>query len=209
MSTVAAVPSRPESAATDHRLTYLPGLDGLRAISVAAVLLYHADLAWIPGGFLGVEVFFVISGYLITLLMLNERERTGMIDLRNFWLRRARRLLPALYTLLALVALYSVVFLRDELARLREDILAAFFYVTNWYLIVSESSYFDRLGRPSLLRHLWSLAVEEQFYLLWPIAMWVMLRLFGSRLKPMAITIASGVMASTLLMAILYSPGKD
>jgi len=209
MSTVADAPSRPARATTSNRLTYLPGLDGLRAISVVAVLLYHADLDWIPGGFLGVEVFFVISGYLITLLMLNERESTGALDMRHFWLRRARRLLPALYALLAGVAVYSVFFLRENLAKLRDDILAAFFYVTNWYLIFSQTSYFDRLGRPSMLRHLWSLAVEEQFYLLWPIAMWAMLRFFRARVQPMAIMMASGVLASTILMAVLYHPGKE
>jgi peptidoglycan/LPS O-acetylase OafA/YrhL len=108
------------------RLSYSPGLDGLRALAVMAVLLYHADLAWIPGGFLGVEVFFVISGYLITALLLSEWRQKGGIDLKNFWLRRARRLLPALYVLLVVTLAFAVVFLPGEVAGLRGDVLAAF-----------------------------------------------------------------------------------
>src|ERR687894_321911 len=152
----------------DVRLPYSPGLDGLRAFAVIAVLLYHADLAWIPGGFLGVEVFFVISGYLITALLLAEWHQRGRIDLKTFWLRRARRLLPALYVLLVVTLAFAVVFLPGEVAGLRGDVLAAFGYVTNWYLIFGQESYFEAVGRPSLLQHLWSLAVEEQFYLIWP-----------------------------------------
>ncbi len=149
-------------------LPYLPGLDGLRALAVLAVLLYHAELTWLPGGFLGVEVFFVISGYLITALLLTEWRQLGRVDLKGFWIRRARRLLPALYLLLALTLAYAVVFLPGEVAGLRGDVIAALDYVTNWYLVLGHESYFEAIGRPSLLKHLWSLAVEEQFYLLWP-----------------------------------------
>ncbi len=133
------------------RLPYRPGLDGLRALAVIAVLLYYADLAWIPGGFLGVEVFFVISGYLITALLLAEWRQRGRVDLRAFWLRRARRLLPALYLLLVVTLAYAVVFLPGEVAGLRGDALAAFGYVTNWYLVFGQESYFEAVGRPSLL----------------------------------------------------------
>jgi peptidoglycan/LPS O-acetylase OafA/YrhL len=143
----------------------MPGLDGMRALAVVAVLLYHAGLAWIPGGFLGVEVFFVISGYLITALLVTEWRQRGRIDLAAFWMRRARRLLPALYLVVAATLAYAVVFLPGEVAGLRGDALSAFGYVTNWYLIFGNESYFEAMGRPSLLRHLWSLAVEEQFYL--------------------------------------------
>src|SRR5918996_5994324 len=153
----------------DVRLSYLPGLDGLRAFAVIAVLLYHAELSWIMGGFLGVEVFFVISGYLITALLLREWHQQGRINLVGFWMRRARRLLPALYLLLVVTLTVAVVFLPGEVARLRDDALAAFGYVTNWYLIFNNESYFETVGRPSLLQHLWSLAVEEQFYVLWPL----------------------------------------
>jgi peptidoglycan/LPS O-acetylase OafA/YrhL len=189
------------------RLPYLPGLDGLRAIAVIAVLLYHAELRWIPGGFLGVEVFFVISGYLITSLLLAEWRAHGRIDLKAFWLRRARRLLPALFLVIAAMLAFAVIFLPDEVAGLRGDTAAAVGYVTNWYLISSQTSYFESVGRPSLLRHLWSLAVEEQFYLLWPVlfalgARWLRPR----RLLPLVI---AGVAASTALMGLLYQPDAD
>jgi len=193
------------------RLPYSPGLDGLRALAVIAVLLYHADLAWIPGGFLGVEVFFVISGYLITALLLAEWRQRGRIDLKGFWMRRARRLLPALYVLLVVSLAFSVVFLPGEVARLRGDVLAAFGYVTNWYLIFGHVSYFEAVGRSSLLQHLWSLAVEEQFYLLWPPVLALVLAIGASRLRRRrALTVAlAGAVASAVAMALLYAPGVD
>ncbi|MDP9475509.1 MAG: acyltransferase [Actinomycetota bacterium] len=193
------------------RLPYRPGLDGLRALAVIAVLLYHAGLAWIPGGFLGVEVFFVISGYLITALLLAEWRGRGRIDLKSFWLRRARRLLPALYVLLVVTLAYAVVFLPGEVAGLRADALAAFGYVTNWYLVFGQESYFEAVGRPSLLKHLWSLAVEEQFYLLWPLIFAVGMGVGATRLRArrtltVAVTVA---VASAVAMALLYVPGVD
>ncbi|MDQ3736917.1 MAG: acyltransferase family protein [Actinomycetota bacterium] len=188
------------------RLSYLPGLDGLRALAVIAVLLYHAQLTWIPGGFLGVEVFFVISGYLITALLLEEWRRQGRINVVGFWMRRARRLLPALYLLLVVTLTFAVVFLPGEVARLREDALAAFGYVTNWYLIVGEESYFEAVGRPSLLQHLWSLAVEEQFYVLWPLLLVTGMMLLRGRALPVVLL---GAVGSALLMAILYRPDVD
>jgi len=198
----------------DVRLSYLPGLDGLRAFAVIAVLLYHADLSWIRGGFLGVEVFFVISGYLITTLLLTEWHQQGRINLIGFWLRRARRLLPALYLLLVVTLAFAVVFLPGEVARLRDDALAAFAYVTNWYLILGEQSYFETVGRPSLLQHLWSLAVEEQFYVLWPllltVALWGVAPRGRWQRRRLALCIAlAGATGSALLMAILYQPGVD
>jgi peptidoglycan/LPS O-acetylase OafA/YrhL len=198
----------------DARLSYLPGLDGLRAFAVIAVLLYHADLPWIRGGFLGVEVFFVISGYLITTLLLAEWHQQGRINLVGFWLRRARRLLPALYLLLVVTLAFAVLFLPGEVARLRDDALAAFGYVTNWYLILGEQSYFETVGRPSLLQHLWSLAVEEQFYVLWPlllsVAFWGVSSRRRWRRRRLALFVAlAGAVGSALLMAILYQPGVD
>jgi peptidoglycan/LPS O-acetylase OafA/YrhL len=195
-------------------LSYLPGLDGLRAFAVIAVLLYHADLSWIRGGFLGVEVFFVISGYLITTMLLTEWHQQGRINLVGFWLRRARRLLPALYLLLVVTLAFAVVFLPGEVARLRDDALAAFGYVTNWYLILGEQSYFETVGRPSLLQHLWSLAVEEQFYVLWPllltVALWGVAPLRRWRRRRLALFIAlAGATGSALLMATLYQPDVD
>jgi len=188
-------------------LPYLPGLDGLRALAVLGVLLYHADLTWIPGGFLGVEVFFVISGYLITSLLLAEWRRRGHIDFKAFWLRRARRLLPAVFLLIASTLAFAVLFLPHEVAGLRGDALAAFGYVTNWYLVLSHKSYFETVGRPSLLRHLWSLAVEEQFYLLWPLLFAAGMRFL--RHRRMLVAVIAGAAASTTLMVVLYRPDID
>jgi peptidoglycan/LPS O-acetylase OafA/YrhL len=195
----------------DVRLPYSPGLDGLRAFAVIAVLLYHAQLAWIPGGFLGVEVFFVISGYLITALLLAEWRQRGRIDLKTFWLRRARRLLPALYVLLVVTLAFAVVFLPGEVAGLRGDVLAAFGYVTNWYLIFGQESYFEAVGRPSLLQHLWSLAVEEQFYLIWPPILALGLCIGATRLRQRRVLRVAlfGALASAAAMALLYAPGVD
>jgi peptidoglycan/LPS O-acetylase OafA/YrhL/lysophospholipase L1-like esterase len=203
---VIAKPKAPAPARAAH-LPYMAGLNGLRAIAVLAVLLYHANLSWMPGGFLGVEIFFVISGYLITALLLGEWQQRNRIDFKAFWLRRARRLLPALFLLLGVTLVYAVIFLPEEVAGLRWDTLAAFGYVTNWYLILENKSYFESFGRPSLLKHLWSLAVEEQFYLLWPL-------LFSAgmmflRKRRMWVAILLGIAASTLLMALLYQPDSD
>jgi peptidoglycan/LPS O-acetylase OafA/YrhL len=193
------------------RLPYLPGLDGLRALAVIAVLLYHAELPWIPGGFLGVEVFFVISGYLITALLLAEWRQQGRIDLKAFWLRRARRLLPALYLLLVVTLAYAVVFLPEEVVGLQNDAISALGYVTNWYLILGHESYFEAMGRPSLLKHLWSLAVEEQFYLLWPPVLALGLSVGATRWRERRVLLVAlaGAATSALLMALLYRPEVD
>jgi len=188
---------------------YLPGLDGLRAISVIAVLLYHAEMPWLRGGFLGVEVFFVISGYLITLLLTQEHERTSTISLKDFWLRRARRLLAALYTLLATVSVIVLIFYREDASKLAGQVWAALTYVTNWYLIFSEQSYFALTERPPVFQHLWSLAIEEQFYLVWPLILLGLLRAFKGRHLPIAGVITLGAIASLLWMAYLYEPAMD
>ncbi len=199
----------PPAVKASRRLGYRPGLDGLRAVSVAAVLLYHGGVDWIPGGFLGVEVFFVISGFLITALLIEEFRSNRRINLGQFWLRRARRLLPAMWLLLVVVCAYSVVFLPDMVAEARGAALAAFFYVTNWYLIALDQSYFAALGRPSLLRHLWSLAVEEQWYLGWPVAFWAGLRLVGGKVHRLVVPIVALAIASSAWMAFLYDPNAD
>jgi peptidoglycan/LPS O-acetylase OafA/YrhL len=183
----------------------VPALDGLRALAVTAVLLYHADLAWIPGGFLGVEIFFVISGYLITLLLVTEHEQYGRISLKNFWFRRARRLLPAVYVLLLAVSLTVVLFVREQAAHTRGDVIAGLTYTTNWYLIGTGQSYFESFGRPPMLQHLWSLAVEEQFYLAWPLIMVALLMLCKRRPERMAVPMLVMVAVSTVLMAVLYN----
>ena len=191
-----------QPSSTRSRLGHLPGLDGLRALAVIAVLLYHADLHWAQGGFLGVEIFFVISGYLITSLLLAEWAERGHISLGRFWLRRARRLLPALFLLIGSGLTFAVLFLPGEVATLRGDAEAALLYATNWYFILGQKSYFQFTGRPSLFQHLWSLAVEEQFYLLWPILLTLLLRW----LKPRGtlLVVLTGALASALLMALLY-----
>ena len=201
-----ATPASPEV-----RLSYSPGLDGLRAIAVMAVLLYHADLRWLPGGFLGVEVFFVISGYLITALLLAEWHQKGSINLKEFWLRRARRLLPALYVLLVVSMAFAVVFLPGEVAGLRAEAIAAVGYVTNWFLILGQESYFESVGRASLLEHLWSLAVEEQFYLIWPLLLALGLGV-GTRYRRRKLILAAalvGAAGSAVAMALMYTPGVD
>lgn len=186
------------------RIPYLPAIDGLRAVAVVAVLCYHAGAAWLPGGFLGVDVFFVISGYLITSLLAGEWRSNGRISLGRFWQRRARRLLPELFVLVAAALLWTAIFHADELARLREDALAATAYVMNWRLVFSHQSYFDSFGRPSVLRHLWSLAVEEQFYLAWPLVAALTLYLTRRRGALLGIALA-GTAGSAVLMAVLYA----
>ena len=178
----------------------------MRALAVIAVVLFHSALGTAPGGFLGVEVFFVISGYIITRALLAERKSSGRIALGAFWMRRARRLLPALFLLLLGVAAYTVIFEQGEAAGLRRDIAAALAYVTNWDLIVAGETYFDSWERPSLLRHLWSLAVEEQFYVVWPLLMAGGLALLRNRLT--LALILGGAAASAIAMAALYEPGS-
>ena len=160
----------------------------------------------VPGGFFGVEVFFVISGYLITALLLAEYRNRQHIALGQFYLRRARRLLPALFLMLAVVGLYSVLFLPDEVHTLRGDTFGALAYIQNWWQIYAGRSYFAQTGRPPLLQHLWSLAVEEQFYLIWPLLFAGLLRLWGRRPSRIVWTIVGGALASTALMWILF-PG--
>jgi peptidoglycan/LPS O-acetylase OafA/YrhL len=162
-----------------------------------------------PGGFLGVDVFFVISGFLITSLLTAEHTRSGTISLGRFWRRRARRLLPALYLMIAIVTVAVTLFYRSSLAELRAQLLPAFTYWTNWYLIFSHHSYFALVGRPPILQHLWSLAVEEQFYLLWPLILLGLLWLLRNRIWAVAAVTAAGVLASAAWMAALYNPVGD
>jgi peptidoglycan/LPS O-acetylase OafA/YrhL len=198
--------STPESQQIG-RLPYLPGLDGLRAVAVIAVMIYHADHTWLSGGFLGVEVFFVISGYLITLLLIGEYQRKGRIDLGQFWRRRARRLLPALFVMLAGLAVFMTVFRRTPMGRTRGDFTAGIFYASNWYQIAVGQGYTAREAFVPL-RHLWSLAVEEQFYLLWPLVMVAVLaRRRGRDLPRLALWFAGTSLAVTVMMALLYRGG--
>ncbi len=190
-----------------QRLRKLSGLDGLRGLAVTAVIIFHLHSSWLPGGYLGVDIFFVISGYLITALLLSEWSVNSSISLRSFWTRRARRLLPAVGVLLVSVTVLAAVFARDALGRLQSDVPASMFYVMNWRLVFSHQSYVASFGRPPLLQHLWSLSVEEQFYLLWPLAL-VFLRRRTNRLR-VAMVAACGAAASAALMAGLYHSGGD
>ena len=194
----------PKPVANAPHIAYRPGLDGLRAIAVAAVFLYHARIDWLPGGFLGVDLFFVLSGYLITSLLLVEWEARNRIDLRRFWLRRARRLLPALVVVVLASLALAAIFARQDLAHTRSDAVSSLLYYTNWHEIIANHSYFNLMGNPSLLQHTWSLAIEEQFYIVWPLLLVPCLVLVGRRRLPMLVI--TGIAASAALMWILYNP---
>ena len=200
-----AVAAAPTSA--PPKLGYRPSLDGLRAIAVTAVVLYHADVSWMKGGFLGVEVFFVVSGFLITALLIDERHHSGGISLRQFWLRRARRLLPALYLLLIVVSVASILVYRDAAGRMGGDVIAALLYVSNWWQIYLNESYFAQAGRPPLLQHLWSLAIEEQFYVVFPALFAFGLARAGR--KYMAWILGGLAVASAVWMAFRFEEFTD
>ncbi|WP_165364279.1 acyltransferase family protein [Sporolactobacillus sp. THM19-2] len=193
---------------TKHKRRYMPGLDGLRAIAVFAVIFYHFGFPWASGGLLGVSIFFVLSGYLITDILLNEWEKNGRISLKTFWLRRARRLLPALFFILFVLFIWLILFRPDLIAHFRKDAVAAIFYVSNWWYIFYNVSYFDSFSNPSLLTHFWSLAVEEQFYLIWPLFLIIVLKFKKIRRHLFVITVFMALF-SAVLMAFLYQPGTD
>lgn len=188
---------------------YQPALDGLRALSVIAVIAYHARLSWIPGGFIGVEVFFVVSGYLITTLLIEERMRTGSVSLKQFWIRRARRLLPALFAMLSVSAIAVAFFAPEFAPSLRRDVLAAVLYVSNWWQIFFVSvPYFAPLDAP-ILRHLWSLAVEEQWYLLWPVVFSMVLCRRSMRLRRAGLTVGVTAVVIMVFTAWMYVPDNE
>ncbi len=187
---------------------YLPGLDGIRAIAVLAVMAYHLNFGWAPGGLLGVQVFFVLSGYLITDLLVAEYGRHRGIGLKQFWIRRARRLLPALFVMLFVTVGWATLFDRSQLAALRSDLPAGVFYVSNWWFIFHHVSYFAKFGPPSPLGHLWSLAIEEQFYLIWPLLVLAGMRWIHARRTLILVTLAVAT-CSALEMGLLFSPNSD
>ncbi len=195
--------SRPQ----DSRFPYLPGIDALRALAVLAVFLYHAGVGWAPGGFLGVDLFFVISGYLITSLLLREFRRGGHVRLGRFWLRRARRLLPAVGVFIAVTMVLAAIFEPDRIDQLRGDAVASLAYVANWHFVLADQSYFERFQRPSLFTHLWSLSVEEQFYLFWPLVFAAGMKLFGR--GRLLIGVLAGALGSVALAWLLFDPGSD
>ena len=187
----------------------VPGLDGIRALAVIGVLLYHGNISWMTGGFLGVDVFFVLSGFLVTLLLLGEYERSQRIELRGFWTRRIRRLLPAQITMVVVVVVVTAIFYREDLLALRGQVIAALTATMNWYLLATNGSYFASFGRPPVLRHLWSLAIEMQFYVFWPVCFLALMRRWKDDLARVALVILAVAFASAILMAVLFRPGGD
>ncbi len=216
----AAPPAAPTAVTGRH----LPALDGLRAVAVAGVLAYHLGTGAVSGGYLGVDLFFVLSGFLITALLLEEWVSSGTVRLAAFWARRARRLLPALFVLLLAVGLSVVVIGRlgsagsvggIDLSGLRGDALATLLYVANWHAIFAHQSYFARFAAPSPLEHTWSLAIEEQFYLVWPPVLLTLLAAWrrrrqapGWRWAVGGVAVGAGAL-SAALMVLLYQPGGD
>ncbi len=192
-----------------HGIAYMPGVDGLRALAVSAVVIYHLGAGWLPGGYLGVDVFLVISGFLITSLLLAEHQRSGRVDLRRFWLRRARRLLPAVFVMIAVVLAVMLVLHTGEVARLRGQVVAALAYVVNWHFIFADVPYFEQFGRPSVFLHLWSLAIEEQFYLVWPLVLALVLGAAAWRRGLLLALVAAAAVGSTVLAWVLWAPYTD
>jgi peptidoglycan/LPS O-acetylase OafA/YrhL len=173
-------------------------------------MLYHGQVSWPRGGYLSVDLFFVLSGYLITGLLLSEWDLAGRNDLKRFWSGRARRLLPALFLMLAGVAAYAALLAPpDKLARMRGDALATLLYVANWRFAFTHLSYFEQFGDASPLTHMWTLGIEEQYYLLWPLALILGLRLARGRLRPLLAATLLAAAVSAVVMAVLYRPGVD
>jgi peptidoglycan/LPS O-acetylase OafA/YrhL len=161
--------------------THIPAIDGLRAIAVISVVLYHLGISWIPGGFLGVDLFFVISGYVITRLILDSIESANGLDIKEFYAARVRRLFPGLVVLIIVTSIFTALFAPDAIRRFISDVPFVLTGTNNWYLVALNQDYFQAIGRPPLLQHTWSLAVEFQFYLIWPIILLLVWRRFGKR----------------------------
>lgn len=195
------------TAAGHARIAYMPPLDGLRAFAVLGVMAFHSGIPFMPAGFLGVDAFFVLSGFLITSLLVAEWHGTGGIRLRSFWARRARRLLPALFLMLIGVTLFAkFVAAPGAYPGLRLDELSTLFYVANWHFILSGQNYFVQNGPQSLVLHTWSLSIEEQFYIVWPIVVLLVMR-YGRSLWTLLWIAVGGAIASSLEMALLYHGG--
>ncbi|CAN5626086.1 acyltransferase family protein [soil metagenome] len=195
------------SAGPRRAIPHLPALDGLRAIALVAVLCFHAGFSWISGGYLPLSAFFVLSGFLITALLLVERTRTGRIDLRAFWGRRARRLVPAIVVTFGLIALFLAFGVDYEVPGVVGDGVSALGWVTNWRFILSDRVYADAFADPSPFQHFWSLAVEEQFYLVMPVLAAAMLAVKRGRRWPLAVVVGALIGASVLITQAVHSPG--
>ncbi|WP_395692455.1 acyltransferase family protein [Nocardioides sp.] len=199
---------RPVGTNPEQAGSYVPGLDGLRALAVVAVLGYHLGVPWMSGGLLGVGMFFTLSGFLITRILVASHDRTGSFQLKRFWVHRARRLLPAVVLVLVTVLAGTALVDRAALGRRWGESWSALVYVANWHTIARGDTYFDRFAGPGPLDHLWSLSVEEQFYLLWPLLLVAMFRLRFTRAQVVATTVA-GAAASFALLSLLAVPGFD
>jgi peptidoglycan/LPS O-acetylase OafA/YrhL len=189
--------------ATKRGIQYIPAIDGLRALAVIAVMFYHLGFSWIPGGFLGVDLFFVISGYVITRLLLDSIAQSGGLDLRGFYLARARRLLPALLFTVITTTIAIGIWAPDTIKRFLTDIPFALTGTMNWWLVAREQDYFESIGRPPLLQHTWSLAVEAQFYLVWPLILYFILKKLGKNRIPFAALLIAAASGITLLIVSL------
>lgn len=188
-------------------MRYMPELDGLRAIAVLGIIIYHLNKQWLTGGFLGVDTFFVISGYLITSLLLKEYDDTGIIKLKSFWIRRLKRLLPAVIVLLMVVGTATLLLKSDNIIRVKHDIIAAIFYVSNWWYIAKDVNYFEQFSFMPL-KHLWSLAIEEQFYIFFPVILVTLLLTIKKRYKIGFIFWGVSIISLGLMMFI-YSINGD
>jgi peptidoglycan/LPS O-acetylase OafA/YrhL len=189
--------------ATERGIRYIPAIDGLRAVAVIAVILYHLGFTWIPGGFLGVDLFFVISGYVITRLLLDSIQRSGGLDLRAFYAARIRRLLPPLIFMIVTTTVVVGLWAPDTMRRFLGDTPFALFGGMNWWLVFRQTDYFEAIGRPPLLQHTWSLGVEAQFYLVWPLILLLVLRYFGKNKIPGAALLIAAFSGIALLVVSL------
>ena len=189
--------------ATPRGIRYIPAIDGLRAVAVIAVMLYHLGFKWIPGGFLGVDLFFVISGYVITRLLLDSIQRSGGLDLRAFYVARIRRLLPPLVFMIITTTIVVGLWAPDTMRRFLGDAPFALFGGMNWWLVFRHTDYFEAIGRPPLLQHTWSLGVEAQFYLLWPLILLLVLKYFGKNKIPGAALLIAAFSGIALLLVSL------
>lgn len=197
----------PQYQASENVTGHIPGLDGIRAFAVVAVIAFHLWPERVPGGFLGVDVFFVISGFLITTLLLRERARDGKVDFPAFWLRRARRLLPALFSVVAVSVIAAALVNRDLLVGIGRQIIGAFTFSTNWLEIHAGTDYFNA-SSPTIFVTFWTLAVEEQFYLFWPLALTAILGAVHTPRPRVRTALAIGAVSATM-MAVRFDPGAN
>jgi peptidoglycan/LPS O-acetylase OafA/YrhL len=186
--------------------SYLLYLDGLRAVAIVGVLIFHNDNTWLSGGFLGVDIFFVISGFIITKLLYDEWNKTGTLNFKHFWFRRLRRLVPAAFVMMVTTLVFVLTLFPDEIVQISEDFPYGITFTNNWNYIINERSYFELIGRPRLFEHLWSLGVEFQFYSIWLFSCFMLFRLPRWAICLLIVYMA---LYSAFVMAFLYNPKED